>query len=94
MHAGQLEETLLHEFDSRGHGVNLGGIDYKFINFVSDQGVRKLSEILFQGGCNSMDIEVGIRDIEIKWRAFKAFANCLDDGSGTGLAINSFHVHA
>lgn len=69
------------------------GLEEFIVDFVSDEWRRKLPKVLFESGGNGVDIEVGVRDVEVV-AAFKAFFDSLDLGVPTRFAVDAFDVHS
>lgn len=69
------------------------GFEEFVVNFISDQWRRKLPEVLFEGGGDGVNVEVGVRDV-IVVATFKAFFDSLDLGIPAGLAVDALDIHA
>ena len=68
-------------------------LEEPIVDLVGDKWCRKLSEVLLEGGGNSTDIKIWIRDVVII-TALEAFFDSLDLGVAARFAVDTFDVHA
>ncbi len=69
------------------------GLEEFIIDLVRDKWCGKLPEVLFEGGSDCIDIEVGVRDIVVI-AALKAFFDGLNLGVAARFSVDAFDIHA
>ena len=69
------------------------GLEKFIVDVVGDKWRGKLSEVLFEGGGDGVDIKIWIRDV-IVVAAFEAFFDDLDLGIAARFAVDAFDIHA
>lgn len=78
--------------NAAGLVVRGGGVEEFVVDGVRDERGGEPAEVLFQGGGDSADVEIGVGDVKVVI-LFEAFFDHLDLRIAAGFAVDAFQVH-
>ena len=93
MSSWELVDSVAHDNDTVGLIDGCCGIEKLVVDGPGNERCGQFAEVLLERGCNSHDIQIRIRNVEVVG-ALEAFSDLLDLRITSRLAINTFEVHA
>lgn len=92
---GKVEDRVAHQLDGFVGGAAGGGHggEEEVVDGEGDEGGGQAAEVLFEGGSDGVDVEVGVGDVEVAV-VLEALFDALNLGVAAGFAVDAFDVHA
>lgn len=94
MDAREALKATLHAGYAGRDGRDRVAFEEFVVDIEGDKWIGQFAEVLLECRCDSVDVEVGVRDIVVGWVLFKAFPNLLDLRATARFAVNTLHIHA